>query len=93
MNTAAPVGASLLAIAAGQPIKMLNLPPSSRAGSLPQVAHLNRQALPKQPHKKYCCAGDTFFDLDWLGKEELLNFVERVITPCSLHALSVRIAH
>ncbi|AXP02752.1 hypothetical protein DZG01_07150 [Pseudomonas fluorescens] len=30
------VGASLLAIAVGQPASMLNVPPSSRAGSLPQ---------------------------------------------------------
>ena len=26
--------------------------------------------------KNIACAGDTFFDLDWLGKEELLNLVE-----------------
>ncbi|MEI4520775.1 hypothetical protein V8J63_10120, partial [Pseudomonas sp. CCNWLW23] len=30
-----PVGASLLAKALGQAMKMLNVPPSSRAGSLP----------------------------------------------------------
>jgi len=30
------VGASLLAMAFGQAMKMLNVPPSSRAGSLPQ---------------------------------------------------------
>ncbi|AUO46235.1 hypothetical protein C1C98_12605 [Pseudomonas ogarae] len=30
-----PVGASLLAIAVGQPASMLNVPPSSRASSLP----------------------------------------------------------
>ncbi|TNB86290.1 hypothetical protein FHJ31_09005 [Pseudomonas sp. Fig-3] len=32
------VGASLLAIAVGQLAPMLNVPPSSRAGSLPQGA-------------------------------------------------------
>ncbi|KAB0524642.1 hypothetical protein F7R20_18130 [Pseudomonas brassicacearum subsp. brassicacearum] len=31
-----PVGASLLAIAVGQPGSRLNVPPSSRASSLPQ---------------------------------------------------------
>jgi hypothetical protein len=30
------VGVSLLAIAVGQAMKILNVPPSSRAGSLPQ---------------------------------------------------------
>jgi hypothetical protein len=36
--TAVPVGASLLAIAAGQLASVLDEPPSSRAGSLPQVS-------------------------------------------------------
>jgi hypothetical protein len=36
-----PVGASLLANALGQAMKMLNVPPPSRAGSLPQDWGLN----------------------------------------------------
>nr|TSB52119.1 hypothetical protein FEE99_10345 [Pseudomonas sp. ef1] len=36
-NNTNPVGASLLAKAVGQSAKMLNGPPPSRAGSLPQV--------------------------------------------------------
>ena len=32
-----PVGASLLAMAVGQPTSLLNVPASSRAGSLPQL--------------------------------------------------------
>ncbi|TNB88023.1 hypothetical protein FHJ31_06130 [Pseudomonas sp. Fig-3] len=45
-----PVGASLLAIAVGQPTMMLDMPPSSRAGSLPQGlwSGAKKPLLPKE---------------------------------------------
>ncbi|TVT85908.1 hypothetical protein FPT12_02610 [Pseudomonas sp. H3(2019)] len=41
------MGASLLAIAAGQLTLMLNVPPSSRAGSLPQGLRCSCLSRPK----------------------------------------------